>query len=285
MTCVSEISLCSSAIQCSPEAVDLQIHPKIAGGGTLLSWDLSPLVQQYQLTLPLQVQIETSHTGAEDPAAWSIARAYAADAQSYTDASQRVFGNDPNLYYRLAVQDAALSVYRTKPKRAFDNMHWRLVGAYSEIIRRWSGRAMRGELRAGKLLKRIRWGTYCAECRDRDSGVQVKSFCLTCYGTGFTGGFYQPVDCFYGELGPVVLDEALDQQQSYSQEGPSGTLQFLNIPVVYPGDVWVEKSTDLRYLLGRVSHAQRLGTISLIANAPAIQIDFRDPIYRFDTDA
>ena len=282
MPCVTDISICSPSQSCPAAQVQLQILPQVATNTTLLNWDLTSVVAANDLQLPVQVQVEVSHAGVDDSAAWTIARPYAANTNTYNDSSQRVFGNDDNLYYRLAIQDAALSIYRSTPVRAGVSLPPRVVPLYREALRRWEGRARRGELRAGYLLKRIRWGSYCTNCRDRDSGVQIKSRCLICYDTGFTGGYYLPVECFYGVLGPYSVKEPYGDNRSFFQEGPSGTLQFMDIPVVYPGDIWVEKATDIRYYLGNIISAQRFGNVKLIATAECRQIDFSDVVYRFN---
>lgn len=284
MPCLTDIAICQPSVTCPAETIDLRVYPQIATNTTLLTWDLSNLASAANMQLPVQIQIEASHVGVMDSSAWTIVRPYANNTGSYNDGAQRVFGNDDNLYYRLAIQDAASNVYRSSPKKAGELLPRREMPLYREIVRRWQGRALRGELRAGYLLKRIRWGAYCTNCRDRD-GVEIKSRCLTCYDTGFTGGYYAPVECFYAIMGPYSVKESYNDQRSFFDDGPTGTLQFLDIPVVYPGDVWVEKSSDLRFMFGNVISAQRLGNIKLVVTAECQQRDFSDVLYRFNVRA
>lgn len=48
------------------------------------------------------------------------------------------------------------------------------------------------------------FGTYCTTCWDKLKGRRTTSNCRTCYGGGYTGGYYQPIETFAAKM-PTAL--------------------------------------------------------------------------------
>ncbi len=99
----------------------------------------------------------------------------------------------------------------------------------------------KGGGRPGWLLKK-RLDEECSLCK----GTSGNNKCSVCFGTGFTGGFYDPV--VYNTL---TVNPQLQQKEKTSPVGTysnSGDItRSLVYPIIEEGDVWVEKFTDRRY--------------------------------------
>lgn len=265
---------------CSDLSVGLQVINRIYGAKTI-TWDLgkSPMLRAYGDSVETKLQF--GRTSAADAANWTDLTAYAADTGSYTDDSQRVFSMEDNLFYRLVVRLITGQVVASQAIRAQDTIPARLIPVFNEILRRWRLRATNRELRPGFLLKRRRWGARCPECRDRDGGQKIESDCPTCYDTGFDGGYFQPIGCCYAQLGEYTYDENFNDQTGFSVDGYQTTLTMLNIPNIYPGDVWVDYDNDHRWAVNSVNVKSRIGTVEAIAAVTAYRLSTTDITYSF----
>lgn len=97
----------------------------------------------------------------------------------------------------------------------------------------------KGGGRPGWLLKK-RIEEKCSLC----NGEAYK--CPSCFGTGYTGGFYKPVT--YNTL---TINSNLNVKKTTTPIGTYKSSKDVTRGLVYPiveeGDVWIEKFTDRRY--------------------------------------
>lgn len=270
------------ASACPLELFDVRVYPQIIGT-TYVVWDASRIVPA-ALSTNLEAQIEVSRYGVSASNAWSIIRAYAANTGIWADTTKRLFGNQNDLYYRVAIRDSALNVYRSEPVASTFSVPRLMAPTYLEAIRRWEGRGGRGETNRGYLLKRIHYGAKCPDCRDRDGGQQLYTRCVTCYGTGWTGGYYQVPRCCYAEIGSVVKTRKTDENLGTTEPEPMSTLTLLALPKVHSGDIWVNFSNDQRWLLGDMTHATSIGSVDLTTTIAAARLEFTDIAYHFPVD-
>lgn len=275
--CGDSPSNCKLAL-CDASAIDLIVSPKIAGS-TTVRWHVGDSLKLGEQAL--ETQIEFSRYPTEAATAWTVVRSYAANTGIWVDTSQRLFGVNSNGYYRITIRNESLNLYRSAIKRAVPEIPKAFKATYNEIIRRWLNRGKRGELRRGVLLKKILSGNRCGVCRDRDSGVQLRSQCLTCFGVGWQYGYYQLPGCVFAEFGAVKVDYEFDENRSYFSNGPVSQVKLLNIPQLYPGDVWVEELTDQRWLLGNMLHAQSIGSTELLTDIETVRLDYTNVVYQF----
>jgi hypothetical protein len=71
----------------------------------------------------------------------------------------------------------------------------------------------------------------------------------------------------YGEETPVVTG------------GHETKLQFLNIPDIQPGDVWVDYQSDHRWMINSTESLLRIGSYVVTAAAAATRLNFADVVY------
>ena len=274
--CGSLRPACSVRV-CGSDDFYVHVYPRVYGN-TVVAWDASGVIEDPS---DLEAQIEISRYGVTNVNAWTIVQAYAANTGIWTDTSQHIYGTSDNLYYRVALRLPDNSVVRSEPVRTQDSIPKPLKATFNEILRRWENRGRRGELRRGRILKSIRYGNRCTSCRDRDSSVQLVSQCATCYGVGWVGGYYIVPKCVYAEMSPVEVDENFSIDRGFHSDGPKAQIKLMNIPQLYPGDVWVEDATDHRWLLGAMVHAQTVGTVELLTTIQTARFDFTHVVYQF----
>jgi hypothetical protein len=97
-------------------------------------------------------------------------------------------------------------------------------------------------------------GAYCGECFDRVSKKRIKSHCLTCYGTNYTGGFYTPM-LKYIDFSPDVKSKVI-QELGEMQPGQS-QVTLPPYPLLRSGDILVEAISGERHKVKRVQTAER----------------------------
>lgn len=253
-------------------------------GSKVLTWDLgrSPIIRKFNGSLEVKVQF--GRTSAPDTDNWTDLTAYAEDTGGYTDDAQRIYSMEDNLFYRVVVRLESGQVIASSCVRAQDTLPTRQIPVFNEIIRRWKLRAVNREIRPGFLLKRRRWGARCTECLDRDSGQKLESDCPTCYDTHFLGGFFQPIGCCFAQFGSYTYDENFSDQFGYAVDGYQTQLTMLNLPNIYPGDVWVDYDSDHRWGIDAVNVKTRIGTVETIVAASAYRLSSTDIVYSFPVE-
>lgn len=97
------------------------------------------------------------------------------------------------------------------------------------------------------------FGAKCT-CFDRVGGRRTRSNCLTCYDTGYIGGFLSPLECFV----------QFDPDPKSAQGSPSGEQQIRNssarlisFPPVKPKDILIE-TENRRWRVATVAQTERL---------------------------
>jgi len=100
------------------------------------------------------------------------------------------------------------------------------------------------------LLKRHHWGGRCETCFDVLTKKVTDSKCDTCFGTGFTQGYYDPV----GIRGRIGVENV---QTTLTPQGKSDInhkrLTVLTYPMVESDDILVELNRNNRYLVKHVA--------------------------------
>lgn len=96
------------------------------------------------------------------------------------------------------------------------------------------------------VLKRRHWGVRCTACFDLLTKQTTESKCLTCYGTGFEGGYFDPIR-IRGRLGVQNV------QSNVTPQGKADVnkkrLTILTYPEVEHDDIVVDIAQNKRYIV------------------------------------
>jgi hypothetical protein len=105
------------------------------------------------------------------------------------------------------------------------------------------------------LLKRKHWGERCTDdCYDTLTRTVVKEHCPVCFGTGFVGGYWNPV-VVYGRIHPPDNIVAQTTQRD-KQESSNHHISVPDIPLMQDNDIVVELVTNTRHIIRRKSQTE-----------------------------
>lgn len=130
------------------------------------------------------------------------------------------------------------------------------------------------------LLKKKRWGTRCRKCVDPTTKEILRSACSNCWGTGFDGGYWNPV-LTYARRAPL---------QETSQVTPEGKTNISNtrmvllaIPRMEQGDLVVFLRDNKRFFVDQQVETQ-LRTVPVHQVVLLTEISGSDISYRIPVD-
>jgi len=254
--------------------------------GTWIRWVLN---QSFRDAGPYVFQLEVGR--AINAETWEEVGGPLVDALgvTVTDETQRLFGTDLQLWYRVRLSTALGEYISNAYPTANVLSHTDRLGANN--LQRGLCLLLNRKGTPGKLLKRRMFGTLCPgivdpeaptrnlPCRDWDSGTVVNSSCTSCYGVGILGGYYPPVN--------MMLAQKLNPTRRHVQEENRGTSEDVVIAgqvLAYqnpgPLDAWIDCNSDRRYYVDAAEVSGTFRGIPLAYNLELRLAPYSDPIYR-----
>jgi hypothetical protein len=125
------------------------------------------------------------------------------------------------------------------------------------------------------LLKRKSYGTYCPTCYDATLQRTTTSKCLTCYDTGFSGGYFGPIS-FNGQLMERPVQSRLQLFGDWQDQ--DSVLYCEALPPINPKDILVDRLSRRWIILNVGSYSK--GTHSIGQIVQLRQLEIQDIIYR-----
>lgn len=136
---------------------------------------------------------------------------------------------------------------------------------WQAIIRRLRLQKRSQPVRRGVLLKRKLNGPECPQCIDELTKQITRTDCNVCYGTGIVGGYW-----IQDEPNVIVISE----YQSISDVSTLGHIDpikrqcfFIGLPVPAVGDVWIDTTTNRRYIVREATSASVINDIPIVTKA------------------
>ena len=99
------------------------------------------------------------------------------------------------------------------------------------------------------VCKRMHWGPRCTVCWDKTTKAVTRANCSTCFGTGFTPGFFAPI-LTLGRRGTLPAAKQL-APQGIAEYRPT-QVTILDAPKVEPDDVLVFLKDNKRFIVKAV---------------------------------
>jgi hypothetical protein len=181
-------------------------------------------------------------------------------------------------FYKLEIVNnytADVSYQPTLPAYLKDDTPDRV---FREIVRRkaivlnntrYSGRNF-------KIFKKRSWGVHCSSCWDPSLQRSTDSKCVTCYGTGWINGYYNPITI----RGMKNTSPKLSQINMFGEWKPSDSLLFmLGNPPLKTRDIISDDDNHL-WTVVQVRGVERLGYI-VEQNAQIALIAQDDFLYKY----
>jgi len=148
------------------------------------------------------------------------------------------------IYYRITGTDENGTVVSEPVAHPFPPDP--ILKSILKIENHWLKKFIKREIR---IYIKKKYGRRCPNCWDELKQRVTVEKCIYCYGTGFWGGYYPPIDSYMQVL-------PLPKQQVPSPIGVQspGEIEawITNYPLVSPGDLISEKATSLKYKIMQV---------------------------------
>jgi len=274
---------CPSLGDCTREAGvcnwifgQIRVWPVITGG-TRVEWTMHPSFTDSE---PYVYQLQTGRTGSNTADDWTNVGLSVVNSCYAIDPTQRVYGKSQWTHYRIVLTTAD-GTYVSDPQPATGALDKESQLLAREIERKELLRLKKQAGQNGFLLKRRLFGTACS-CRDPMTEEATNSDCQYCYGTGFTGGYFAPVE-YWAELTPHGHDSKQSPEgRGTVDDAPRVHLRGLNSPQVFSYDVWIAAHNDFRWLIRRIGHVVEVRGVPIVIQAEARLLPFSHPVYKIE---
>ena len=129
------------------------------------------------------------------------------------------------------------------------------------------------------VLKRRHWGIRCRACFDLLTKKVTKSKCNSCYGTGFEGGYFNPVR-IKGRVGVDNIQTQITEKDKADIN--KKRLTVLDVPDIEVDDVIIDVQNNKRYIVQTV-HSTELQTLAVhqqltISELATDSVEYRIPV-------
>lgn len=207
-------------------------------GARILTWQLIPGVR---LPDDAELYLECSRAGAP----WEVLTGNLIDTCSFIDTRKRNYNKRLDECYRIRVISRSADTNDVSDAIDAGNHRAYPYSAAAENILKQAEIEFKQSGCTGVLLKRRVAGPRCPRCVEADGQQSLNEHCPDCLGTGILGGYYPGIAL-------TVIKDAIEVSESRSQlgymESETVTGRCIAYPWVRRGDIWVEDTTDKRYV-------------------------------------
>lgn len=117
------------------------------------------------------------------------------------------------------------------------------------------------------IIKRKSFGARCPNCWSAERQQRKQSHCDVCNGTGYTAGFYQPIE---SQISFDSDPKKSDSQKEFENVFDTKRARLSNYPLVRPKDLIVCTDDNKRYVIAHVE-TTKLPLLSTISNPKSKQ--------------
>lgn len=183
------------------------------------------------------------------------------------------------VYYRVSVRAESGVTYTSVPTPIGDRLDRRNMLLRRKLQRDLSVGLQKFNGVPVSILKRRRWGTRCPACFDALTKSVTKPKCEVCYGTGYDGGYWDPVETHarFTVTAPQTTITSMGKVDITQMR-----LYLLDYPVLEPDDIIVHKYMNRRYLVKQLTQTELrtvpVHQVAIINELPRDSVEYRIPI-------
>ena len=245
-------------------------------GGTQLYWELSPSFYEKG---PYHFYVDLGQPATD---VWlALHSTPIVDDCYFQDSCQRTWDQLIDHYYRIRLVLSDGRVFKSQPTQANGGLGRKDWLRARDIVRREHLQQRKIDGTQGVLLKRKKFGERCPVCLDHDTLEVTDSNCATCLGTGIVGGYYPAVEFWFttkaGARRKVKVAAPPRGKHAVTNRG-SGARCVL-YPQIDTKDVWINASTDERYIIDSYDVLADIRGLPLIASADLRLAPATDIVY------
>jgi len=245
-------------------------------GGTLVQWALGSEIRD-EGTYEYSLQVGTA--GVDDPRAWKTIQT-GTDVCFLIDPVRQLPSVQNFTHYRVKLKTSE-SIYFSRPLHTFGKLKFKDWRESEAVLRAEGIQLSRLDGTVGTLLKRKISGRKCPRCLDFGTGEVKDGKCPVCYATGWVGGYYAPVPCYYINIDPTGSTIAHD----INMQGPVADTQVIGralaVPILMSQDVWINGESSERFRIMKLRHLVEVKGVPIVYQAAMERIPFSDIVYNF----
>lgn len=247
--------------------------------GTRVEWEIHP---HFRDPTPHEFQLQFGRTGTNEADDWEPVGETAFSVFYMEDDTPRVFGKTQWTHYRICLT-TPVATYFSRPVPADATLEFKYRRRWAEMIRAHTILLKQEEGVSGFLLKQKLFGAPC-DCLDWQTFEIRNPQHELCYGTGFLGGYYDPVACVYAALDRKVSHNELDAGKA------RGTIddmlkvkaKMLPIPQLFERDVWVDQKRDARWFVHQIEARGEYQGVPVLLSVELRLAPYSHPIYQIE---
>ena len=247
-------------------------------GVTRVWWQLEPVFNDPG---PYRFQLQVGRTGLKDATDWKNVGEPVNNGYVAEDPTFRAIGYDLSTHYRV-ILTSANNTYVSQPANCFGDLNEKDWLFAREIVRKES---LRHKLvsAAGYLLKQMRYGKPCRRCRDTLTQEITDADCPICNGTSFEVGYHPPLALQLWDLSPQTIAEQVDaQMKGTTRDNPYVSARVIGFPALNKGDIWVNGSSDERWLVDTVQVVAAVRNVPVVYNVKLGLLPFNNTAYALE---
>lgn len=247
-------------------------------GVTRVWWQLEPAFNDPG---PRVFQLQFGNTGLRDSPDWHNVGSPVVDGYVAYDDAWRNFSGDLLTHYRVTLTTDK-DIYVSQAVSCFGELAERDWVLAREVLRKEQLRHKYVSV-SGFLLKPYRFGRPCKRCRDELTGEVLDSNCPICNGTSFEVGYHPPLEMQCWDLSLQTITEQQDSQLKGTTREPTPvTARVIGFPTINRYDIWVNGSSDERWLVQRIQVAAAMRGVPLVYNIEMGLLPFSNPAYAIE---
>lgn len=244
-------------------------------GTTRIWWQLEP---EFNDAGPYVFQLQVGNTGLREADNWQDIGAPVLNGYVAFDDKRHNTGTVWTAHYRVTLTTAR-GVYVSAPSPSVGELSERDWVLAREIIRKETLRHQKVSI-GGFLVKAFRYGSPCPRCRDALTQESGDTDCPVCYGTGLESGYHPPLPLQCWDLSPQVIDEQSDAElRGTTRDNGMVTARVIGFPALNARDIWVNETSDERWVVRAVKVAAALRGVPLVYDVQLEVIPISNVIY------
>lgn len=257
--------------------VDRLVH-----GITTVTWRLA-----YNFTIPgpFTFWLQASYAGHANAVDWVTVSGPLVNVTQLTDATKREpAGKKILTHYRVLVS-AGGKIYMSEPVQITNRLPDRDFLIAREIVRKEILRRKFGTGIEGFLLRSFRYGVQDKNSTFSLTGDIIDTYSSSSWGTGFQIGYHPAIAMDIEQEsrgGQGARDDG--QPTTFSTETDELTARLVGDLDVVTKDVWVNATTDERFLVESVNIVAAVRGVPVVQKAVMTLLPFSSPIYRIPVD-
>lgn len=230
---------------------------------------------------PYVFQLQYSNTGLRDSPDWHNVGTPLTDGYVAFDDAWRTTGSELTLHYRVTLTTLK-DIYVSQAVSCLGELPERDWLIAREVVRKEQLRHKYVSVE-GYLLKPYRYGRPCTRCRDVLTQEVVDSQCPICNGTGFEVGFHPPLPMQCWDLSNQTISVHQDGNiKGTTRENAEVTARVIGWPALNRDDIWVNGSSDERWLIHDIQVAAALRGVPIVYTVRMGLLPFSNPAYAIE---